>query len=150
MSVDAVSTMLRLLGFYEELNGGGLPSTGSLREAVREDALPDEAAIVRYLDGGHVLIDVMEWERDVLTGESHPRSAGASTLLTDGEWLWRRDLSHYVATHHVELPQEFLVRARGLSHEMPELVGSEFGPRFDATMPVIGWKGLPPWPTDQG
>jgi hypothetical protein len=149
MRVDAVNTMLRLLGFYEELSSGVSPTTGLLREAVRAEPLSDEAEIIRYLENGHVLVDVMEWERDALTGESHRRSAGASTLMTDGEWLWRHDLSHYAAAHHVELPEEFLTRVRGFSYEMPELVMREFGPRFDATMPMIGWKGLPPWPSDQ-
>jgi len=89
---DAV---LGLLGFYDELdNRSGRPN-GSIRDAVRPVGEPDEADLVAYLDGGHVLIDVMEGGHDVITGSTHRRSSGCSSLLTDGTWLWRQDFPHY-------------------------------------------------------
>ncbi|WP_037906332.1 hypothetical protein [Actinacidiphila yeochonensis] len=137
--------MLGLLGFYDELEGRSGAPNGLLRAAVRPVGEPDEAALVTYLDAGHALIDVMEGGHDVLTGSAHRHSAGCSSLSTDGTWLWRRDLPHYVETHHVALPAAFLAHSRALNHRMPALVGAEFAPLFDATMPVVGWTSAVPW-----
>ena len=86
--------MLGLLGFYDEFdNRSGRPN-GSIHAAVRPVGEPDEADLVAYLDAGHVLIDVMEAGHDVITGDAHRNSAGCSSLVTDGAWLWRQDFSH--------------------------------------------------------
>lgn len=141
--------MLGLLGFYDEFEGspdgeGGQPN-GRLRDAVRPVGEPDEARIVAYLDGGHVLLDVMEGGSDVLAGRRHRHGLGCSSLLTDGAWLWRKDFPHYLETHHVALPGAFLDHVRGLGYRMPALVSADFGPHYDETMPVIGWSSATPW-----
>ncbi|MFC9426345.1 hypothetical protein [Streptomyces sp. NPDC056987] len=139
--------MLGLLGFYDELDAGpgsGQPN-GSLHDALRATGEPDEADLVAYLDAGHYLIDVMESGRDVLTGRPHRHSAGCSSLLTDGTWLWRQDFPHYVETHHAALPEEFTEHVRGQGYRMPPLIGAEFAPHYDETMPVVGWTSLVPW-----
>ncbi|MFI6699367.1 hypothetical protein ACIBJC_10420 [Streptomyces sp. NPDC050509] len=141
--------MLGLLGFYDELDAGpgaGQPN-GSLPEAVRPTGEPDEASLVAYLDAGHYLIDVMEFGRDVITGDPHRHSPGCSSLLTDGTWLWRQDLPHYVETHHVALPEAFTEHVRGKDYRMPPLITAEFAPHYNETMPVVGWTSFAPWPS---
>jgi hypothetical protein len=86
--------------------------------------------------------------RAATLAQNGPTRLRASSLVTDGEWLWRQDLSHHLAMHHVVLPEEFLTRVREFADEVPALVAREFGPRFDATLPVIGWTGLSPRPQD--
>ncbi|MET8974177.1 hypothetical protein ABZX85_01025 [Streptomyces sp. NPDC004539] len=134
-----------VLGFYAELDPG-IALNGSLHTAVRPTGEPDEPALVAYLDAGHILIDVMESAPDVLTGLPHRHSPGCSSPVTDGTWFWRLDLPHYVETHHVVLPEEFLAHVRSLGHRMPALVGERFAPVHDANMPVIGWSSAVPWP----
>lgn len=120
--------MLGLLGFYDELdNRPGRPN-GSIRDAVQPVGEPDEADLVAYLDAGHVLIDVMEAGHDVVTGNAHRHSLGCSSPVTDGTWLWRLDFPHYVETHHVLLPEEFVEHVRGLNHQMPALIAAQFAP----------------------
>ncbi|MDX3747829.1 hypothetical protein [Streptomyces sp. AK08-02] len=141
--------MLGLLGFYDEFEPDtrtrpGGPN-GSIHDAVQPFGEPDEADIVAYLDAGHVLIDVMEAGHDVLTGSAHRHSAGCSSPVTDGTWLWRKDFPHYVETHHVLLPEAFVEHARGLDHRMPALVTARFAPHYDETMPVVGWASAVPW-----
>ncbi|MFJ1555082.1 hypothetical protein [Streptomyces mirabilis] len=69
--------MLGLLGFYDELDHRtGRPD--SIRDAVQPVGEPDEAELVAYLDAGHVLIDVMEAGRDVITGSSRPSNTSAA------------------------------------------------------------------------
>ncbi|MFJ9629833.1 hypothetical protein ACIRU8_19185 [Streptomyces sp. NPDC101175] len=141
--------MLGLLGFYSELGNGpdrltGGPS-GSIRDAVRPVAEPDEAELVAYLDGGHVLLDVMESAPDVITGRPHRHSPGCSSLMTDGSWLWRRDFPHYVETHHVALPEAFVAHVRALRHQMPTIDVAGFASHYDETVPLVGWSSLVPW-----
>ncbi|MFE5206886.1 hypothetical protein [Streptomyces sp. NPDC056600] len=138
--------MLGLLGFYDELDRRPGQPNGSVHDAIRDTGEPDEAELVAYLDAGHVLIDVMEGGHDVVTGRAHRRSAGCSSPVTDGTWLWRLDFPHYVETHHVALPGRFLEHVRGLRYRMPPLVTARFGPLFDATMPLVGWASAVPWP----
>ncbi|ROO90715.1 hypothetical protein EDD29_8453 [Actinocorallia herbida] len=137
--------MLGLLGFYDEFDDRAGQPNGSIRAAVQHAGRPDEADLVTYLDAGHVLIDVMEGGSDVLTGSAHRHSAGCSSLVTDGTWLWRLDFAHYVETHHVLLPEAFIEHVRALSHRMPPLVTAQFAPHYNETMPLVGWASAVPW-----
>ncbi|MFF0414185.1 hypothetical protein ACFYUY_27565 [Kitasatospora sp. NPDC004745] len=142
--------MLGLLGFHDELEGRAGAPNGSVHDAVRAAGEPDEAALVGYLDAGHPLIDVTEGRSDVITGAAHRHSGGSSSLLTDGEWLWRLDLAHYVETHHLELPGAFLGHVRALAHRMPALDWADLAPRLDAALPLVGWTSAVPWPLTRG
>ena len=137
--------MLGLLGFYDELDDRPGQPNGSVRDAVRPVGEPDERELVAYLDAGHVLLDVMEAGPDVITGSVHRHSAGCSSLLSDGSWLWRLDFPHYVETHHVALPDAFLDHVRGLHYRMPAITVARFAPHYDETMPLIGWASAVPW-----
>lgn len=137
--------MLGLLGFYDEFAKDPGQPNGSVRDAVQPAGEPDEADLVAYLDAGHVLIDVMESSPDAITGVGHRHSRGCSSPVTDGVWLWRRDLPHYVETHHVLLPAAFLDHVRRLNYRMPALVSAQFAVHYNETMPVIGWDAAVPW-----
>ncbi|MER8234102.1 hypothetical protein [Streptomyces sp. NPDC094049] len=137
--------MLGLLGFYNELDYGSEQPNGSIRDAVRPVGEPDEADLVAYLDAGHELMDVLETQGDVLTGMGHRHSVGCSSLMTDGAWLWRQDFPHYLETHHVSLPEEFLRRVRRLDYRMPAVLAARFAPLYDRTMPLVGWSSAVPW-----
>lgn len=59
--------------------------------------------LVAYLNAGQVV--------NQYRGNSHCRYGcgdNGSAERTDGEWLWPEGLAHYVATHGVALPQEFI------------------------------------------
>ncbi|WP_019711966.1 hypothetical protein [Streptomyces xinghaiensis] len=116
-----------------------------MRDAVRPAGEPDEADLVAYLDAGYILIDVMEAGRDVLTGSRHRHALGCSSLVSDGTWLWRLDFPHYVETHHVALPEAFIAHVRGLDYQMPALVTERFAPRYNETLPLVGWASAVPW-----
>ncbi|MEW2118485.1 hypothetical protein AB0945_25510 [Streptomyces sp. NPDC005474] len=137
--------MLELLGFYDELDDRPGRPNGSIRDAVRPAGEPDESSLVVYLDAGHVLIDVMEAGRDVITGDAHRHSLGCSSPVTDGTWLWRLDFPHYVETHHVLLPEAFVEHVRGLNHQMPALVTARFAPHYNEILPLIGWASAVLW-----
>ncbi|WP_317441042.1 hypothetical protein [Streptomyces collinus] len=137
--------MLGLLGFYDELESRSGQPNGSIHDAVQSAGEPDERDLVAYLDAGHLLIDVMEGGRDVITGSSHRHSPGCSSLMTDGSWLWRQDFPHYVETHHVSLPSTFLEQVRSLKYQMPTITVAQFAPHYNETMPLVGWSSAVPW-----
>ncbi|MEU1672286.1 hypothetical protein ABZ752_09665 [Streptomyces roseifaciens] len=108
---------MKVLGFHEETWPATPGSVGSIRDVVTDAPSPDEQRIAVYLQGGHVLFASMGVVDDVLgSGEN---IVGGSSLFTDGEWVWRGDLSFYVTTYHLALPDEFVGRARTAGFEVP-------------------------------
>ncbi|KAB1987024.1 hypothetical protein F8144_19790 [Streptomyces triticiradicis] len=57
---------------------------------------------------------------DVLDPEASELS-GIGSLYTDGIWLWRQDLSYYLAKYHVSLPPDFVTQVRNARHQVPEV-----------------------------
>jgi len=110
------------VGFFRELydNKSSLPS---LRDGVRSSAHSDAARIVSYLKAGVGLAGVGMYVGDVLNPAA--RFAVSPSLLTDGVWLWRADLPYYVATYHVELPDELIAHMSRNGWVVPAMTESE-------------------------
>ncbi|MFF9188432.1 MULTISPECIES: hypothetical protein [Streptomyces] len=116
--------MIRPVGFFSELSPGwGFPEDGSIRDAVRPSGERDESDIVSYLMNGTGIWSEMSAGPDVLHPDG-PLLTGIGSLYTDGEWIWRGDLPHYVSTHHVSLPAEFLRHVRDLGYSPPKVPDS--------------------------
>jgi hypothetical protein len=136
--------MLRLLGFFEEFQSHTdrdevYVSGGTLKAKRRETGEMDEQRLVEYLDSGYMVLPLMEGCPDVLSGAAHRRAGGGSSHLTDGEWLWRQDLAHYVEQYHVELPPEFLAHVRGVGYRLPVVRTADFKPAYEEILPLFGW-----------
>ncbi|MFJ7786642.1 MULTISPECIES: hypothetical protein [Streptomyces] len=113
--------MINPVGFFSELNPGwGLPESGSIRDAVRSSGETDEAEIVSYLLHGTEIWSEMSAGPDVLDPEGQLLT-GIGSLRTDGEWIWRGDLSHYVSRHHVALPDQFVTHIRDSHYSPPKV-----------------------------
>jgi hypothetical protein len=126
--------VIRSVGFFAELNPGwGMPLAGSIKDAVRPAGEPDENRLAAYLRNGNALWSEIGAEPDPLDPEA-PLLTGAGSLATDGTWLWREDLPHYVSKYHVALPAEFLAHVRRLGYAPPRLP--------DATLHEILAQGL--------
>src|SRR4051812_2227006 len=82
--------------------------------------LEDVEKVVAYLRAGHVLIDMMDIQDDVVDGAQEQLMNGSS-IATDGDWLWREDLAYYVRRHNVELPPEFLQLIRQRNYVVPDV-----------------------------
>ena len=72
----------------------------SMAAAVNSVSEAEALAVAVYLRSGHVLIDVLETRLDVLDGSAVEES---SSVLGDGQWIWREDLAHYVAKYRLGL-----------------------------------------------
>jgi hypothetical protein len=97
------------------------PSLPLLRDHMRPEPAESEPEIVGYLRAGHMLAAVMEGMVDYFDGTPFEGGSGCSSLLTDGIFLWRQDLAHYVERYHVDLPTDFVRALVDAEFRMPEL-----------------------------
>ncbi len=96
------------LGFFREL-GPSPPSAPSVSDAVGRGPTPEvQRRALFYLIQGTCVSAIMGMLPDVLDGEAVFLS---ESILSDGDWFWRRDLAHYVAKYNIALPPAFLEHA---------------------------------------
>lgn len=112
------------IGEFREL---GFPHAPSMADAVEQLAEDVRATVERYIRNGLMVAAVPGSSPDVLDGEIHLVSP---SLLTDGTYLWREDLAHYVNKYGIALPEPFishavaaLRRPTGLTPDQQQAVG---------------------------
>ena len=112
--------MMKLAGMFVELGRLRPPTPQpSIHAGVASAPLPDLDDVVSYLSGGHKLIAAMDVQDDVF--DPSQQILNGSSILTDGQWLWRQDYAHYVSRHDVEVPAEFLALIRSRDYAVPEV-----------------------------
>ncbi|AGZ44163.1 hypothetical protein AFR_29510 [Actinoplanes friuliensis DSM 7358] len=112
-------TVVKTVGMFVELSQGFHPAPPqSIRDHIALGPLPDVDKVVAYLDAGHPLIDMMDIENDPLD-PTHQVMNGSS-VLTNGQWLWRQDFGYYVRRHNVVVPEQLLSLIRGRGYVVPE------------------------------
>ncbi len=95
------------------------PPRGSVSEFLGPCGYADQDDIASYLRAGHEILSVMGSSQDALEPEG--QILGGDSIYTDGDWLWRGDLWHYVRAHHIQLPEAFLARIRERGYSMPNV-----------------------------
>ena len=95
------------IGEYEEL--GALGDVPRMADSVSYLSKEDRELVVRYLERGVAIAATPGREADVLDGAPVDLTP---SLLTDGEYVWRRDLIHYVRKYGVAVPDTFLAAVR--------------------------------------
>lgn len=105
------------IGFYREMDPEeeGLPS---IREAVSQSPQQEEDKIIAYLRNGICIGARGCFESDVLDPSCRLPLFGHS--YTDGTYLWRLDLAHYVEKYHLRLPLDFIEHMRSLNWQPPK------------------------------
>lgn len=93
---------MKAIGVFRELGRGIDQAVPSIRSAAGQ--LPDEnaAPIAQYLRSGITVFDVMESTVDPF--DNAIRIDGGPSLLSDGVWVWRNDLSYFVEKYKINLP----------------------------------------------
>ncbi|UQU67841.1 hypothetical protein COUCH_16860 [Couchioplanes caeruleus] len=111
--------MVKTAGMFVELGQGLHPAPPqSIRDHIAPAPLPDADRVVAYLEGGHPLIDMMDLENDAL--DPQRQVLNGSSILTDGEWLWRQDFAYYVRRHNVAVPDRMLAAIRERHYIVPD------------------------------
>jgi hypothetical protein len=106
---------MKKLGFFQEFDEDNAEND-IMASCVRSEPATMQTDVVRYLQRGIPVIDVMEVSPDVLDGSAVDETG---SILTDGEWYWREDLAHYVSKYNIALPDEFLADIAGRAYELP-------------------------------
>ncbi|MEV0266266.1 hypothetical protein AB0I49_33665 [Streptomyces sp. NPDC050617] len=107
------------IGFFRELEPD---SPHTYKESISDSITTDQPhypkdQVVQYLDAGHPILDIMEMTVDVI--ERAFQTPGGSSILTDGSFIWRADLSAYIKHYSIRLPKEFLEFMSKNHYEMP-------------------------------
>jgi hypothetical protein len=84
-----------------------------------DEPLPDVDRVVAYLRGGHKLMAFMDVADDVF--DSSKQVMNGSSILTDGDWMWRNDIAYYVERHNVTPPPEMLELIRQRHYIVPDV-----------------------------
>jgi hypothetical protein len=143
--------VIRLVGFFVELDTG--PSDvyeGSILDAVGPARTPEEDRLCDYLANGVELIDMMEASLDVISRDKY--IAGSSSVLTDGVWAWRHDLSYYVRRYHLRLDHAFLQHVADSGYTVPTISFDRLVEATEELQSRLGGQQLPmppmprPWP----
>jgi hypothetical protein len=105
---------MNVVGVFRELtrnrSGTNLPSIYASKDALsRKDA----GIIAAYLRCGVPVFDVMEATQDPFDSEVFV--SGGPSLRSDGTWVWREDLIHYIERYRVDLPTEFIAHVRNMA-----------------------------------
>ncbi|MEV2203114.1 hypothetical protein AB0E11_24530 [Streptomyces fradiae] len=98
---------MRFVGFFQEmdvlLDGASMES---IHDHLTGHTPYHKERAIAYLRSGHPVFDITELTTDAIGAKFHV--AGGSSLLTDGENVWREDLASYVQHYAVGLPVDFL------------------------------------------
>jgi len=89
----------------------------SLRDAMSDQAQPNEEEIIRYLELAPNYCAVGKVIGDKLNPDE--RAAVFPGMNTDGIYLWPMELAYYVRKYHVRLPKEFIERMASLNWKPP-------------------------------
>jgi hypothetical protein len=93
--------------------------TQSIADHISDEPLIDMKNVVAYLRHGHYLIDMMDSQTDVL--DPTREYINGSSILTDGEWLWREDFGYYVQYHNIVVPEDLLTTVRDRNYVVPDV-----------------------------
>jgi hypothetical protein len=110
------------LGFFRELVHGD-DDGPSLMEARRSTPARDQEQVARYLESGNTVAATGVLVDDVLDPDR--TDIAPLELVTDGVWVWPRDLAYYVRRYNVSLPDDFLTDIRERAWQPPLLTDAE-------------------------
>jgi hypothetical protein len=105
-----VMKIMKVIGVYNELGrdiSDTAPSIFANADQMNSEFID---AVVSYLKSGVPIFDVMEGVVDPFNPSKI--ISGGSSLLSDGEWVWRNDLAYFVEQYKLGLPKEFLESVR--------------------------------------
>lgn len=122
---------LKPVGLYREMyKPGRHQELPSIFDALTSGATGDRERIAQYMESSPGVLDVLDVVTDVLNNTD--RIASASSLISDGEWIWRVDSVHYFGKYNLEIPEEFLEHVRMRNYVPPNDV--TLSPEFESEM----------------
>ena len=119
LAIRAVMRM-KAIGLIAELERGASAALPRINE-LRDKLTPALAHLIcDYLDSGVTAIDIMEASQDPLSVSTF--IPGGPSLVSDGTWVWRKDLSYFVRNYLVWLDEHFVSHVLHSGTSMPEVL----------------------------
>jgi len=112
-------TTLKYVGDFIELGYDDHPGAPSLLSARGKRKPDNKREVVEYLRSAVAFIVSPGRNDDVLDPS---KSAGSSSIATDGVYVWPKTLAYYVDTYDVELPAEFEAHMRRNGWKPPAVI----------------------------
>lgn len=81
-----------------------------LRNSIQDVEVEDKEKIVSYLKSGQMILFCPEIVTDVLSDKEE--WIGSTSIYSDGIWLWKNYLVHYLEKYNISLPQDFILHAK--------------------------------------
>jgi len=97
-------TKLKYVGNFIEIGYDDDPTAPSLASARGKRTADNKQQVVDYLRSAITFIVSPGRDDDVFDPS---KSAGSSSIATDGVYVWPRTLAYYVEKYDVELPPDF-------------------------------------------
>ncbi|WP_433562080.1 hypothetical protein ACQP1O_31835 [Nocardia sp. CA-151230] len=122
---------LKPVGLYQEMyKVGRHDELPSLFDASTDRVIGDRARVLEYMCAAPGVLDVLDVLTDMINNTDKIQSA--SSLISDGEWIWRVDSIHYLSRYDLDIPDEFLQHVRARNYEPPNAM--DFTPEFESEM----------------
>lgn len=109
--------VLKRIGNFQELGYDDDPAAPKLVEARGKRAPVNKREVVRYLNAARVFVFSPGYDQDVFDDR---RRAGNCSIVTDGTFMWPKQLAYYLEHYDIELPAEFEAHMRANGWRVPE------------------------------
>ncbi|MFE6862793.1 hypothetical protein [Nocardia sp. NPDC057668] len=123
---------LNPVGLYREMYNGKHAELPSIHDSFSELRIEDRDSVLAYMRSAPVVFDVLDVADDLIDGAD--RIMSASSLISDGTWIWRLDSIYYLSRYDLGFPEDFLRHVRRLDYRAPEQL--DFTPELHADLLV--------------
>jgi hypothetical protein len=110
---------LKYVGNFQELGWDDDPSAPCMADCRGGRLGPNKQNVVDYLRAGATIVFSPGIDADVF---DRNQSAGTSSMVTDGTYVWPAVLAYYVDKHDVALPAEFEAHMEAHGWRVPEWI----------------------------
>ena len=121
---------LKTVGVYREMYSGRHDELPSIFESYGDHVIEDRQRVLDYLDAAPGVFDVLDVLTDVINNTDQILSA--SSLVSDGTWIWRVDSAHYLRRHDLDIPDDFLRHVRDRNYQPPKEI--DYTAEFESAM----------------
>ncbi|WP_157762208.1 hypothetical protein [Nocardia yamanashiensis] len=108
---------MRPVGIYREMYEGRRSELPALSDAVAGFEIADRERVLDYMRAAPGIFDVLDVVTDLV--DNIDQIMSASSLVSDGTWIWRVDSIHYLGKYDLEIPADFLHHVRRSEYSPP-------------------------------
>jgi len=114
---ETMKRTLKRIGNFYELGYDADLDAPRLSEARGKRSPMYKEQTVRYLSSGKIFVFSPGYEKDVF---DPTKLAGTCSILTDGIYMWQKQIAYYVEHYDIELPLDFEAHMRSSNWTISE------------------------------